>query len=176
MKSIKSSLQESLLNTFDDLEKDADQQVLINHIYNELTTTYGKIVFPENGHIFRASDISVKGNEIILPNNLMIDFGVIPDIFKKYKLAPLNDLIILHYSGKVSKLPITFVNNLGFNSCKLEFDSKLKCQTVRFDMCSLDKKISNKQTFKTYTMDYGTMENITTLYMSQLAPNAESVF
>ena len=177
MKDLTSYINESILDM--DEEK-SDNAVEIDAIYHELAEEFGSaLVYINNSYQIpiEKSNIKIKGNKLYFPNGVMLDLTIMPDTFKKYKIAPIEDLFINNYRGKTSKLPITSATNLYFDNCSLDFDSKLKCRQLNFANCGIENlKISNKQSCAVYCMDAVTKYRIANKYISQLMPNAEELF
>lgn len=177
MKDLTAYINESILDM--DEEK-ADNAVEIDAIYHELAEEFGApLVYINNSYQtpIERSNIKIKGNKLYFPDGVMLDLTIMPDTFRKYKIAPVGDLYINNYRGKTSKLPITSTDNLYFNNCSLDFDSKLKCKFMDFKNCGVENlKISSKQSCTTYSMDATTKYRIANKYISQLMPNAGELF
>jgi hypothetical protein len=177
MKDLTTYINESILDM--DEEK-ADNAVEIDAIYHELAEEFGApLVYINNSYQtpIERSNIKIKGNKLYFPDGVMLDLTIMPDTFRKYKIAPVGDLYINNYRGKTSKLPITSTDNLHFDNCSLDFDSKLKCKFMEFKNCGVENlKISSKQSCTTYSMDATTKYRIANKYISQLMPNAGELF
>ena len=174
MKTLNEYIEESILDMD---EQSADDAVELDRIYRELTEEFGPVAFHEDRSPIQRSEISIERGKLKLPNSICLNLNVLPYIFNKYKLAPIDKLNIEYYRGKVSKLPITKVKYLNMTSCVLEFDSKLKCEHLKMERCGVnDLKVSSKQQFQTVEMDYSTKNSIVDLYLLKLAPNVSEIF
>jgi hypothetical protein len=177
MKDLTTYINESILDM--DEEK-SDNAVEIDAIYHELAEEYGAaLVYINNSYQtpIEKSNIKIKGNKLYFPDRVMLDLTIMPDVFKKYKIAPVEELFINNYKGKTSKLPITSIDTLYFNNCSLDFDSKVKCRLMNFTNCGVENlKISSKQPCTVYCMDAATKYRIADKYISQLMPNANELF
>lgn len=162
-------------------EVTSDNSVLIDNIYKELTEEYGLIAWVEDQYFprrIKKTDISINSGKIKFPDKydkfVTLDFTVIPDIFKEYKLDFHNIIKIKNYRGKISRLPVTNANIIDFENCTLDFDKKLKCSHVSFINCGFSNlKISQKQPWKTFNADMQTKQRLFNTYMEMIAPNAE---
>ena len=177
MKSFKASLDESLLDMD---EENADNAVELEAIYHELVEELGiSMVYKNRSYTqpITKEDIIIKGNKIFFPDNTLLDLTIFPDTFKKYKIGPIDNLVINNYRGKVSKLPIIQVKNLMVDNCKLDFDKKLNCNHIKLVNCGIDNlKISAKQSWESFECDSDTKYRIFDTYMDKLAPNVKELF
>jgi hypothetical protein len=173
MKNINEYIEESIL---DMNELSADIAVKKDEVWRDLMETYGQLLY--GWREISKDNISFdKKGRIIFDTYVILDLNVIPDCIKKYGLGEITKLKIENYRGKISKLNIYKCYTISFANCRLEFDKTLNCDSIDFELCSIDKlNISIKQPWKSWCMDESTRQNIVCLYMEKLSPGAKELF
>ena len=177
MKNLKEYISEGILDMD---EEAADNAVEIDAIYYELVEEFGaSLVYKNNTYTvpIEKSDIVVKGNKIYFPDRSMFDLTIMPDAFRKYKIANMYNARIRNYQGKVSRLPFTKVENLILDNCRLDFDKKINADHVKMENCGVENlKIGVKQPWKSFEMDSMTQYRIANKYVETLAPGVKELF
>lgn len=171
MKDLTLYINESILDM--DEEK-SDNAVEIDTIYHELVEEFGSsLVYKYDSYAqpITKEDITIKGNKLYFPDHSMFDLTIMPDAFKKYKIANMSNVRIRNYQGKVSKLPFIKVESLILDNCRLDFDKKLNVDNLKMKNCGVDNlKIGVKQPWKSFEMDSMTQYGIANKYIETLAP------
>ena len=177
MRSLIEYIEEGLL----DMDEDAaDRVVELEAIYHELAEEFGaSLVYKNDTYTIpiKKSDIIVKGNKIYFPDRSLFDLTIIPDAFRKYKIANICNARIRNYQGRVSRLPFTKVENLILDNCRLDFDKKINADHVKMENCGVENlKTGVKQPWKSFEMDSMTQYRIANKYIETLVPNVKELF